>query len=379
MPIVHFNQSRVKQFRRCQKQYSYRYDYAKFYGGTARQEMIPQKRRLPLYRGSWMHALQQALHYQWADAVPFDMTFGEGKQSILIKDIETWHDVQDALVQQYDQLFDEEKEDLGDLPDETERLFKAYLRFWKEDQDKYSVAELPGGKPAIEFIVQSPLEKFGLKDAGFKGKIDLLVEDEEYGGLWIWDAKWVKKIPPPDERMMSPQALLYPWALRETHDLDVRGFVFNYGRTKAPVYPRILKNGTLSTAQRMDTDLHTYLTAIKERHGIRYKKFLPYYKPKLRDLKGREGLWFDRARIPVEHARQLSAVREYIATVRDIQGREKRRDYIPRSYFYNCKFGCDYHDLCAAEFQGLEIEPLVKQSMMFSEERYTREEDLLHA
>src|SRR4029077_3216678 len=186
----------------------------------------------------------------------------------------TWKDVHELLSEEYNKLFEEEREELGNLPTECSDLFKSYLRFWKHDRDTYSVAELEDGSPAIEFIVEADLEQFGLKDARFKGKIDLLVEDDEYGGLWIWDGKWMKRIPPPDERMMSPQACLYVWALRKS-GYDIRGFVYNYGRTKPPAVPRVLQKGTLSVAQRMDTDQYTYLRAIKELHGVQWKRFLP--------------------------------------------------------------------------------------------------------
>lgn len=371
MPLVNYNQSRVKQFRRCQKQYSFRYDYAKYYPHLANggKEMVPKVHKLPLYRGTWMHALQETLHHQWAGAVPFPMTIGEGRGA-LMGAVETWQDTQALLTEAFDELFDEEKEDLGDLPDECERLFKSYLRFWKKDQEMYSVAEIDG-KPAIELIVQAPLKQFGVA-GNFKGKIDLIVEDEEYEGYWIWDGKWVKSIPVPDERMMSPQALLYKWAVEQQYDIKIRGFLYNYGRTKPPAVPRVLKRpaGMLSLASKMDTDFYTYLSAIKENHGAKWKKYLPYYRPKLEELRGRDALWFSRERIPVEDERVLRGVREYLASVTDIRRREKRRDYVPRTYSYACKWSCEYHSLCAAEFQGLEIEPLIKSSMHFVGERY---------
>jgi len=364
-------------FRRCQRQYSFRYDYAKHYPELANGggEMVPKVHRLPLYRGSWMHALQETLHHQWAGAVPFDIVIGEGKTGKKWT-VETWEDTHSLLTQAYDDLFDEEKEDLGfDLPDECKRLFKSYLRFWKDDQKTYSVAEF-GGKPAIELVVQASLkDDFGIP-GNFKGKIDLVVEDHEYEGYWIWDAKWVKTIPVPDERMMSPQALLYVWALRKK-GIDVRGFVYNYGRTKPPVEPRVLRNGMLSVAKRMDTDIYTYFAAIRAQHGKKWKRYLPYYRPKLDELRGRDALWFDRARIPVEDERVLKGIREYLATVHDIRRREKRREYIPRTYIYNCKWSCEYHSLCTAEFQGLEIEPLIKSGFQFVPERYEANEDLL--
>lgn len=381
MAVVNYNQSRVKMFRRCQKQYSFRYDYHRFYPGLAGKgrEMVPKVLKLPLYRGTWMHALQETLHHEWADATPFTITVGEGRQSVK-GEVKTWKDTHALLTEAFNSLFDEEKEDLDDLPTDCARLFKDYLRFWEDDRDRYEVAYIDG-RPAIELMIEVSLAEFGLKDAQFKGKIDLIVEDHEYEGLWIWDAKWMKKIPPPDERMMSPQALLYVWGLREMYGLDVRGFVYNYGRTKAPAWPRVLQRpaGMLSTAHKMDTTYSTYLAAIKANHGKHWKKYIDYYLPKLRELKGREAMWFSRDRIPTEPSRINRALREYISTVSNMQYREDEREYIPRSYFYNCKWGCDYHDICAAEFQGHEIEPLIRRSYQFVGERYTEQEDLMDA
>lgn len=378
---LNVNQSKSKMFRRCQKQYSFRYDTARFYPelskGKKRLELVPKQRRLPLYRGSWMHALQESLHHQWAGFDKWEQQFGEAKNK-LVFETSNWRETHEVLTDAFNSMFDEEKEDLGDLPTEAERMFKSYLRFWKQDQDTYSVAELPNGKPAIEFLVEVPLDDLGLPGVNFKGRIDLMVEDDEYEGVWIWDAKWVKSIPEPTERMMSPQSPLYVWAVRRMLDLDVQGFVYNYGRTKPPTVPKVLKRpeGMLSLASNMDTDYATYLATIKENHGEDWRNYLSYYRDKLRDLKGRDALWFSRDRIPVGDDQILRAVREYTTTAQNILDREKRREYIPRSYFYNCKFGCEFHTLCAAEFGGLEIEPLIKNGYMFEGERYGKE-DLL--
>jgi len=373
MAVINYNQSRVKQFRRCQKQYSFRYDYAARYGGRPRQEMVPRRKKLPLYRGSWMHALQQALHYQWAGVPEFSIKFGPNTY-----DVSSWKELQEDLAAEFEALFDEEKEDLGDLDDECERLFKSYLRFWKNDRDRYNVVIIDK-KPVIEQIISADIP--GLRGARFKGMIDLLVEDLEYGGLWIWDAKWVRQIPAPDERMMSPQALMYVWALRRK-GLDIRGFVFNYGRTKAPTIPYTLQRnssrgpaGSVTRRKKLDTDLYTYLQAIKEAHGDEWKLWVDFYREKIDDLKGREQLWFRRERIPVEDSRIDRGLKEYISTIQDIQSRSK---VPPRSYFYNCKFSCDYHDLCCAEFQGLDVTPLIQANYEFEGERYGKE-DLLDA
>lgn len=356
-------------FRRCQKQYSFRYDYAVKFGGKKTDELVPKVSKLPLYKGTWMHALQEAHHRAWAVDSGFDPKLVYPKGSI-----ELWTEVHARFEEEYDKLFEEEKEDLGTLPQDCYRLFRAYIRRWRDDADSYRVAALHDGSPGIEFVVVAALPG-GLTKLPFKGRVDLLVEDLEYGGLWDWDAKWVKTIPVADERMMSPQAPLYVWAMREDN-YDLRGFVFNYGRSKAPVDPPILKKGVLTRKQRLDSDYATYLTAIKSLHGDDWREWAStFYIDKLRDLKDREKLWFDRQRIPVEPERVERALEEFLATVVDIKHRNKTA--VPRSYFYNCKFGCEYHDICVSEFTGLDITPLVNKKFTFEKERYADREDLL--
>lgn len=361
-----YNQSRIKLFRRCQKAYSFHQDY-----GPVGTEMKPKTSKLPLRRGGWMHLLQEALHKEWAGVPSWELRVGRNKV-----EVSNWKEVQRELTREFNSMFLEEREYYGPLPTETRRLFRAYLRHWRDDQDRYSVARLHDGTPAIEFLVEVDLSRWGIRDS-FKGRVDLLVEDQEYGGLWVWDGKWVKKIPPPDERMMSPQALLYVWALR-LQGYDVRGFVYNYGRTKPPTEPRILKSGLLTTRRNLDSDVDTYVEVLKAQHGEYWKEYAKeYYWEKIQELKARKNDWFRRERIPIEKTRIERAVIEFLVTVRDIQARNLKNP--PRSYFYNCKFSCDYHDICVAQFNGLDIKPLIKQYFEFEPERYAETEDLLTA
>jgi hypothetical protein len=298
-----------------------------------------------------MHSLLQAHHREWAGV--------DGLR---------WQDEQLLNEEVFERYFEEEKAELGDLPADTRRLFRAYLKHWGLDSERYRVAQLHDGSPAIEFVVEFPLTKWSI-EFPFKGRIDLIVEDLEYGGLWIWDHKWVKRIPGPDERMMSPQALMYVWALRKL-GYDIRGFVFNYGRTKPPTVPYVLKNGTVTTRKRLDTDYYTYLETIKKTHPDNWRTWVQrVYMPKLKELNHRQHTdWFMRERIPVEPERIKRALVEFLVTIRDIERRNTKHP--PRSYFYNCAFSCEFHDICCAEFQGLDIEPLIKRQFTFDKERY---------
>jgi hypothetical protein len=352
-----FSQSSIKSFRRCQKQYSLRRDYA-----PDGMELVRRAPKLALSRGTWMHSLQEAHHREWAG----------------LKKNASWEAVHERNTRKFQAYFEEDRQELGDLPGECARLFAAYFRFWRDDQDRYTVAKLNGGKPAVEFVFKVPLTRWGIGDP-FKGRVDLLVEDSEYGGLWVWDHKWVRSIPDVDDRMMSPQSLLYAWALRQL-GYDIRGFLYNYGRTKAPTIPRVLKRppGVLSQAAKMDTDYYTYLSAIRDQHGKQWKFYArTTYRDTLIRLKHRDKLWFRRERIPVEQDRIKRAVQELIVTARDINRRNMKHP--PRSYFYNCSHHCDYHDLCVTEFKGLDMTPLLRDRYETVPERYAETEDLLIA
>ena len=100
----------------------------------------------------------------------------------------------------------------------------------------------------------------------------------------------------------------------------------------------------------------------------------------LQELKAREALWFRRERIPVEPARINQALGEFLQTCRDIERRHTK--FVPRTYNYTCPRNCDYHELCVAEFQGLDIAPLIKLHYQVESERYgedSNQEDLLAA
>lgn len=343
--LRNFSVSKVKTAVRCEKQYYFRYIYPKEVLGK-KGELVPSHSSLPLKKGSWMHDL---LAEHWAGR--------------------SWEAKHDELSQEFNKLFWEERELFDDLPVVCNQLMRRYLRYHAEDDSKYEVARLPKGKPAIEFVIEFPLEKWGVH-GNFKGRIDLLVKDLEYGGYWIRDAKWVKSIPGPDERMMSPQNIMYVAVMR-LMGWDLRGFIYDYGRTKEPTVPPILQRGTVTTRKNLDTDVLTYLMQVRNAHGKKWKSYArTVYKTKIEELRGRESLWFRRERIPVDGPRIDEGFAEFIEGCKRIK---KRNAYI-RNYLYNCKFNCSYHEPCVASFQGMDIERLMKSQFMVEPERYSLEE-----
>lgn len=374
-----FNQSRVKLFNRCQQAYYFRYDYPiMVMGAPTHSELVPRLPSLPLHRGSWMHTLMQA---HWLDlaGLPIERKIIRNHRvknpKVRVVKTRGWEETNEQLRAEFNRLLDEEQEKYGNLPDEAARMFRAYLRKYKGDADRYKIAKLPNGKPAVEFVIEYPLDKWGIY-APFKGRIDLVVEDLDMGGLWIRDAKWVKTIPSSDERMMSPQNLMYVPVMRAA-GWDIRGFIYDYGRTTSPTVPRILMRssqygpaGFVSLAK-CDTDMATYVARMKEAHGKKWKKYArTYYKEKLIELKTRDVLWFKREPIPVEGPRVKQGLIEFLRTARNIQNRGGP----VRNYIYSCRWNCDYHEACVADFQGLDIERLMQTQFQIEQESYAPEE-----
>jgi len=351
---IAFNQSRVRTFIRCSKAYDFKYDYPVREMGK-QGELHPRKLSEGLRKGGWMHKLMQAYWLETAG-------IGDG-----------WAVLHEELSEKWEKsMFDEERELYADLPTECSRLMRAYLRYYKSDDEFFKIVRLPKGQPAVEFIIEVPLREYGLGPHVFKGQIDLMVRDLEIGGLWVRDAKWVKTIPGPDERMMSPQNIMYVWALRKLGH-DVRGFIYDYGRTKSPSEPYILQNGSVTLRKNIDTDVYSYLKAIRKAHGKKWKSFAKtVYKEKLLDLKARETLWFRRERIPVDGPRLEIGFQEYIQACKNIVNRGGAL----RNYLYNCKWNCDFHEPCVAEFQGLDISRLMKTNYRVEKERYGIEETI---
>src|SRR5947209_224787 len=154
---------------------------------------------LPLFRGDWLHQLLM-VHYDDHD----------------------WKERHAMLTtQNWDGLFDEEKEELGgNLPQEVERLMRGYLAHYKEEDKLYHV---------IDTEINETIElSNGMK---LNIIIDMIVEDKRDGSQWIWDHKTVSRFYPLDFMLLDSQLALY-FHGAQTLGYDIRGAVLNELITK---------------------------------------------------------------------------------------------------------------------------------------------------
>lgn len=322
---VNFNQSRIKTFNRCPKQYDYKYN----------QHLEPKKKIRPLYLGSWVHAALET-HYRDGD----------------------WKIGHEEYVKDWNKLFEEERLALRTrgktvgppLPELVQRIMRSYTWYYRDDGFKpYMVEQI--------LEVPTPLVLNG-KRFVFKGRLDLVMQDEE-GLLWLWDHKTASSIPPPTSfHAMDPQLMLYPWAAQEQYGIQLAGIIYNYVKSKAPSIPRLNKDGSLSR-RKILTDYPTLYTFLK-RNDYDPKDFAHILRPM-----AKKSEFLKRYKMPREPHVTREILLDTLSRVKAIDETKRWTRTITR----DCP-RCPYHDLCRAELNGFDTEPMRKMNFDIIEEDY---------
>lgn len=222
--------SMLKQMARCPKSVQYKY------AERLKPKFITAREK-PLKRGTWFHELLQE--------------FYAGRD---------WRERHEELCKQYRGLFDEEKEALGDLPNEMIQLMRSYLWHYGADKsDPHHGWNVIGTE--MTFECPWPDSEDGLDM--YRCRVDVLYEDE--WGLWIGDHKTHKALPNTTFRILDAASPLYVWAAREA-GYNVRGFVWNYIKTKPPTKPELVYVGKPNerlSKRAIDTDYPTFYRGLK--------------------------------------------------------------------------------------------------------------------
>jgi hypothetical protein len=326
-PLEVVSQSMAKTFKRCPLQFKYKY----------LDELSPRVQSKPLTRGKWFHELLETYY------APQD-TWENGVRP-------SWEDVNDRLTKKFATLFDEEKDELGDLPREMKRLMESYLWHYAGDTS-WIVHE-------VEKTIEVPLP--GVPGVMLRLRLDMIVEDEY--GLWIVDHKTHKQIPQTTDRILDIQSPIYVWACNEV-GIPVNGFKWNYIRTKVPSTPKMAYVGTarqgLSKAA-CDTDYLTYVRTInqlKKEYGLKVTKEIMARANQLKNQRYnyhsmQTSEFFLRMTLERSDEQIQRAIRELAHTARRILEYDFSEDSVERNNDSRmCKFMCGYRDLCITEYMG---------------------------
>jgi len=316
--------SMLKTFRRCPKQAEFKYYH----------RLKPKRLGSPLKRGTWVHALLEAHH--------------KG---------EDWKAVHARYSAEFANLFDEEKDYYGDMPTEIYNIMQSYMWHYKNDPWEWVDAE---------FVLEAEFPDGTI----YRGKVDALIRNQF--GLWLVDNKTHKTLPKLNFRLLDAQSALYLWAARE-NGLNVRGFIWNYIRWKAPTVPAIVDRNRRLTDQGVDTDYPTMYRAIK-----RYKQEYPEtFKVRQKDIdklkflqsqqyefgKPQTSEFFRRDVLEKSDEMIDRVVKSNIHTSLRMHDYDfSDPDFVERVVERSCEFSCSYTDICTAELLGANTRPLIRQN-----------------
>lgn len=325
VPIrITFNQSRIKTYQRCPKQFDYKFN----------QLLQPKKKSRPLFMGSWVHACLEE-YYKGGD----------------------WRIGHQTYVDEWNKLFEEEKAELSakyrgtPLPEIVERIMRSYLFYYKDDGwEPYMVEQI--------LEVETPLKIDG-KYWVFKGRLDLIIKDEE-DKLWLVDHKTASTIPPATAfHAMEPQLMLYPWAAKQQYGIELAGVIWNYVKSKPPTIPRLNLDGSLSK-RKVATDYPTLYRFLKS-NGYDPNEFKHILLP-LR----KKSDFLRRYRMPRERQVTDSVVKDVLSVVLQI---DRTKRWV-RNVTRDCARMCAYHDLCRAELNGFDTTRMRETDFVIAEEDY---------
>lgn len=302
--------SRIKLWRRCQMAHHYRY-----YQGLRKI-----KRSKPLWMGTAIHECIEEYH--------------EGRN---------WRGPLEKFRSEYNQLFNEEKAELGDLPRDLEIIMEGYFEYHSQDGLSYPVRRR-GVCTELPVIVDLDHE------TQFVSYLDAYPQDEE-GRNWLMDHKSCSKMPDEATRFSDLQLVTYGWLLPQLGYPRPDGVIWDYIRTKAPTIPEVLKSGELSKSSKIDTTYEVYMATVDRVLG---KKARPQYEEFASSLKGKEDSFYRRVKLPSPpKILEENLVKDLLFSIAEIRSLGPKATV--RNLTKDCSW-CSYYNLCQAEVRGLDVE-----------------------
>lgn len=304
------NQSQLKTWRRCGKEWEFHY----------KRKLESKFKGRAITVGLWGHRMLET-HYLQGD----------------------WKIGYNEYLEKYNALFDEEREVLdqkGKLPDIMRRIMRGYLWYYKDEPIKVHVIE----------------KSFEMVYAGvrFKGRIDWLIETTDDGRLWVGDHKWVSSIPEQtDFHAMDVQLMLYPFAITREWGIEIAGVMWNYIRSRPASIPQMTKAGRISR-RKIVTDYPTARKFLVD-NGFDPRDFSDYLRPLRASSPLLKRYW-----LPREDHVTAQIMKESVWTGRAINAAMLDPKLITRNITRDCN-RCSYLALCRAELEGGDTEYLIKR------------------
>ena len=296
--------SRVKTFRNCH--YSHYLKYVK--------NLRKKQKAGALLRGSIIHECLEAYNSGKAWRKPF-LEFKEDF---------------------YENTFEEERVELGDIPGMVEELMENYTYYYEEvkpDNLEYLENELHFELPLTDGVV-------------LEGYIDSLVKDPA-GKIYTVEHKTYKRDPGRDFIIFNPQSAIYNWAVSQL-GMEPAGTIWDIIKAKKPSTPYLLKSGKLSKAK-LDS------TPYSVEKGIRALGLDPSDYEEFIHSHSFEN-YFTRETIRYNKQVTRGIMEDLVDTAKLI--RDMGEELKDKNLGKDCSW-CQYKEICQAEILGLDIDYII--------------------
>jgi len=322
--VFKVSQSKVKTWRRCKKQYDYKYN----------QKLKRKKVKRPFMFGRIVHEMVEA-NANGDD--PFEVLERVGLDNM--------------------KLFSAEREMYGEIIEDIRLIMTAYFDFWPDKRLTYIRR---GGRNA-EHEFEIEIEKGIL----LVGKIDA-VGDTENKLRWLVEHKsFGRSIPNEDHRWRNLQSAVYlrvismlGWFGKKPMD----GVLWDYIWSKPPTIPPVLADKKTLSSRAIDTVPPAIIEELKR------LKLSPKDNAKVLTMAQQSQTnYFQRIFTPVSPRVVDEVFQDFVDTAREMYETADRRNVYPRNIERHCEW-CDFEPLCRATLQGNDVDYLI-------EREYTKDAD----
>jgi len=191
----------------------------------------------------------------------------------------------------------------------------------------------------------------------YQGRVDLILQNEETGELWILDHKTAAQFGQTEHLELDQQCGSYYWALKQLLGLDIAGVIYSEWRKKVPKEPDMLKSGLPSKNKSQSTTPELYKKKLEEL-GLDIEMYADF----LQTLQNDGQQYF--RRIPIHRsAEELKALEANIVN-EAIDMIDNPRIY-PNPSRWNCN-GCQFRSVCLMRQEGSDWKWYINSSKLYT-------------
>lgn len=343
--------SDVRAFKSCRRKWDW--------SSPLRRNLEPNVPYMPFFTG---RAIHYALERFYANGDPLIGTMGK------------FVGLEKARMEEHGRLFESEEEKLQEQIELMIAMLEHYELWISKQQGRWSDDQFEFIAMETEFTVPLRTPSGRASNRVFlAGRFDGLIMRKDDGTFWIWETKTTRSIDELHKSLANDeQCGAYVYAAQELFNVPVTGVLYNCMRKKAPRFPQVLKNGSISKNKNIDTTAEYYLKAVQTlQPDLTPHQILAEYGDLLQYLLDEGKPFF--ARIPIYRTPAEIGTLQQNLWITALEMVRPSTPLYPAPAWSNCNF-CRFRPPCLALNSGADYEFILAEEFV---QRERSSEDIL--